>query len=117
MFKAASDGTFDFVSEIKEYGHRAQKLKEIFTKYGFYIVYDHDLDQPIADGFYFTIAYPGLTGSELMEELIYYGISAISLSTTGSNQEGLRICTSFIKPHQYELLDERLKQFKENQIQ
>lgn len=117
MFKAASDGTFDFVSEIKEYGHRAQKLKEIFTQYGFYIVYDHDLDQPIADGFYFTIAYPGLTGSELMEELIYYGISAISLSTTGSNQEGLRICTSFIKPHQYELLDERLKQFKENQIQ
>ena len=117
MFKAASDGTFDFVSEIKEYGHRAQKLKEIFTKYGFYIVYDHDLDQPIADGFYFTIAYPGLTGSELMEALIYYGISAISLSTTGSNQEGLRICTSFIKPHQYELLDERLKQFKENQIQ
>ena len=117
MFKAASDGTFDFVSEIKEYGHRAQKLKEIFTKYGFYIVYDHDLDQPIADGFYFTIAYPGMTGSELMEELIYYGISAISLSTTGSNQEGLRICTSFIKPHQYELLDERLKQFKENQIQ
>ena len=117
MFKAASDGTFDFVSEIKEYGHRAQKLKEIFTKYGFYIVYDHDLDQPIADGFYFTIAYPGLTGSELMEELIYYGISAISLSTTGSNQEGLRICTSFIKPHQYELLDERLKQFKENQNQ
>ena len=117
MFKAASDGTFDFVSEIKEYGHRAQKLKEIFTKYGFYIVYDHDLDQPIADGFYFTIAYPGLTGSELMEELIYYGISAISLSTTGSNQEGLRICTSFIRPHQYELLDERLKQFKENQNQ
>ena len=117
MFKAASDGTFDFVSEIKEYGHRAQKLKEIFTQYGFYIVYDHDLDQPIADGFYFTIAYPGMTGSELMEELIYYGISAISLSTTGSNQEGLRICTSFIKPHQYELLDERLKQFKENQIQ
>ena len=117
MFKAASDGTFDFVSEIKEYGHRAQKLKEIFTKYGFYIVYDHDLDQPIADGFYFTIAYPGLTGSELMEELIYYGISAISLSTTGSNQEGLRICSSFIKPHQYELLDERLKQFKENQNQ
>lgn len=117
MFKAASDGTFDFVSEIKEYGHRAQKLKEIFTQYGFYIVYDHDLDQPIADGFYFTIAYPGMTGSELMEELIYYGISAISLSTTGSNQEGLRICTSFIKPHQYELLDERLKQFKENQNQ
>ena len=68
----------------------------------------------IADGFYFTIAYPGMTGGELMEELIYYGVSAISLSTTGSNQEGLRACTSFIKPHQYALLEERLKLFEEN---
>lgn len=114
MFKAAADGTFDFISEVKEYGRRAEKLKNIFTGYGFQIVYDHDLEEPIADGFYFTIAYPGMTGGELMEELIYYGVSAISLSTTGSNQEGLRACTSFIKPHQYALLEERLKLFKEN---
>lgn len=112
MFKAASDGRFDFVSEIKEYGRRAERLKKIFTTYGFKIVYDHDLDEPIADGFYFTIAYPGMTGGELMEELMYYGVSAISLSTTGSRQEGLRICTSFIKPHQYDLLEERLKLFQ-----
>ncbi len=112
MFKAASDGRFDFVSEIKEYGQRAERLKKIFTTYGFKIVYDHDLDEPIADGFYFTIAYPGMTGGELMEELMYYGVSAISLSTTGSRQEGLRICTSFIKPHQYDLLEERLKLFQ-----
>ncbi len=114
MFKAASDGTFDFVSQVKEYGRRAEKLKHIFKKYGFTIVYDHDLDEPIADGFYFTIGYPGMTGSELMKELIYYGISAISLSTTGSKQQGLRACTSFIKDNQYELLEERLKLFKEN---
>lgn len=114
MFKAAADGTFDFVSEIKEYGRRAARIKKIFTKHGFKIVYDHDLDQPIADGFYFTIAYPGMTGSELMKELIYYGVSAISLGTTGSRQEGLRACVSFIKDHQYELLDERLKIFEEN---
>ena len=114
MFKAASDGTFDFVSEVKEYGKRASRLKNIFSDYGFKIVYDTDIDQPIADGFYFTIAYPGMTGGELMKELIYYGISAISLSTTGSNQEGLRACTSFIKEHQYDLLKERLKLFKEN---
>ena len=114
MFKAAADGTFDFVSEIKEYGRRAARIKKIFIKHGFKIVYDHDLDQPIADGFYFTIAYPGMTGSELMKELIYYGVSAISLGTTGSRQEGLRACVSFIKDHQYELLDERLKTFEEN---
>ena len=114
MFKAAADGTFDFVSEIREYGRRAEKLKKIFTNHGFRIVYDHDLDKPIADGFYFTITYPGMTGGELMTELMYYGVSAISLSTTGSKQEGLRACTSFIKDNQYTLLDERLKLFEEN---
>lgn len=112
MFKAASDGEFDFVSVIKEYGRRAARLKKIFTDYGFKIVYDHDLDQPIADGFYFTITYPGMTSGELMKELLFYGISAISLSTTGSNQEGLRACTSFIKDHQYALLEERLRLFR-----
>ncbi|MDF9831387.1 pyridoxal phosphate-dependent aminotransferase [Parabacteroides sp. PF5-6] len=116
MFKAAADGSFHFLSIVKEYGRRAEKLKKIFTKYGFTIVYDQDLDEPIADGFYFTIAYPGMKGGELMEELIYYGISAISLSTTGSNQEGLRACTSFIKDHQYALLEERLALFAENRM-
>lgn len=114
MFKAASDGAFDFVSEVKEYGRRAERLKKIFLDHGFKIVYDHDLDEPIADGFYFTIAYPNMTGGQLMEELMYYGVSAISLSTTGSRQQGLRACTSFIKDHQYALLEERLKVFQEN---
>jgi aspartate/methionine/tyrosine aminotransferase len=114
MFKAASDGTFDFISEVKEYGKRAKRIKKTFTDYGFRIVYAQDLDEPIADGFYFTIAYPGMTGGELMEELMYYGISAISLATTGSKQEGLRACTSFIKEHQYTLLEERLQLFRQN---
>ena len=109
-------GTFGtvYIHRVKEYGRRAEKLKKIFTDHGFTIVYDHDLDQPIADGFYFTIGYPGMTGGQLMEELVYYGVSAISLSTTGSNQQGLRACTSFIKDHQYDLLDERLRLFEEN---
>lgn len=114
MFKSASDGTFDFVSDIKEYGRRAARLKKIFTDHGFRVVYDHDLDEPVADGFYFTLSYPGMTGGELMKELIYYGISAISLETTGSKQEGLRICTSFIKEHQYGLLEERTQLFQDN---
>jgi aspartate/methionine/tyrosine aminotransferase len=113
MFKAASDGEFRFLDQIKEYGRRAGKLKAIFLKYGFEIVYDNDLGEAIADGFYFTIRYPGMTGGELMKALIAYGISAISLSTTGSNQEGLRACTSFIKDNQYNLLEERLKIFSQ----
>ena len=112
MLKAASDGAYNFLAEVKEYGRRAQKLKEIFCKHGFHLVYDSDLGDPVADGFYFTIGYPGLTGGELMKELIYYGISSLSLVTTGSQQEGIRACTSFIKDHQYDLLDERLALFK-----
>ncbi|MDD4822233.1 MAG: pyridoxal phosphate-dependent aminotransferase [Bacteroidales bacterium] len=112
MFKGASDGAFNFVEEVKEYGKRAKQLKEIFCNNGFYIVYDKDLGEDIADGFYFTIGYPGMTGGELMKELIYYGVSAISLETTGSNQKGLRACTSFIKDHQYDLLNERMQQFR-----
>ncbi|KAA6317383.1 Glutamate-pyruvate aminotransferase AlaC, partial [termite gut metagenome] len=114
MFKAASDGKYSFLDEVKVYGQRAYKLKEIFQRYGFRLVYDNDLGNPIADGFYFTISYPGMTGGELARELMYYGVSAISLLTTGSKQEGLRACTSFIKDHQYEQLDERMKVFADN---
>lgn len=114
MMKAASDGEFRFLDEVKEYGNRARKMKEIFLKHGFKVVYDKDLDEDIADGFYFTIGYPGMTGGELSEALIPYGVTAISLATTGSDQEGLRACTSFIKPHQYDLLDSRLEAFVES---
>lgn len=114
MLKAAAEGKFDFRSEIKIYGDRAHKLKEIFTRHNFYIVYDKDLDQPIADGFYFTIGYPDMTSGELAHELMYYGVSAICLVTTGSEQEGLRVCTSFIRDEQYAALEERMAIFAEN---
>lgn len=114
MLKSAAEGKFDFRSDIKVYGERAHKLKEIFCRHNFYIVYDKDLDQPIADGFYFTIGYPGMTSGELAHELMYYGVSAICLVTTGSEQEGLRVCTSFIRDDQYAALEERMAIFAEN---
>ena len=114
MLKAAADGTYDFRKEVSVYGERAHKLKEIFLRHGFTIVYDKDLDEPIADGFYFTIGYPGMTSGELAHELMYYGVSAICLITTGSHQEGLRVCTSFIEDHQYAQLDERMALFEQN---
>ena len=114
MFRAACDGEYNFRNEVKVYGDRARKLKEIFCKHGFHIVYDKDLDKPVADGFYFTIGYRGMTSGQLARELMYYGVSAICLITTGSHQEGLRVCTSFIEDHQYQQLDERMAIFEEN---
>ena len=114
MFRAACDGDYNFRAEVKVYGDRAHRLKEIFLRHGFHIVYDRDGDQPVADGFYFTIGYRGMTSGQLARELMYYGVSAICLVTTGSHQEGLRVCTSFIEDHQYQQLDERMAIFAEN---
>ena len=114
MLKAASDGTYNFRKEVSVYGERARRLKEIFCRYDFHIVYDKDLDEPVADGFYFTIGYKGMTSGELAKELMYYGVSAICLITTGSHQEGLRVCTSFIENHQYAQLEDRMKIWKAN---
>ena len=114
LFRAACDGTYDFRSDIRVYGDRAHRLKEIFLRHGFHVVYDKDMDEPIADGFYFTIGYKQMTSGELAHELMYYGVSAICLVTTGSHQEGLRVCTSFIEDHQYDELDRRMAIFAEN---
>ena len=114
MMRAAADGEYNFRNEVMTYGERARRLKDIFLRHGFYIVYDRDLDSPIADGFYFTIGYPGMSSGQLARELMYYGVSAICLITTGSKQEGLRVCTSFVEDHQYDWLEERMKIFEAN---
>lgn len=115
MLKAASDGTFNFVKYVSEYGERAAIMKKLFTSNGFSIVYDKDGDEPIADGFYFTFSYPGIEGEKLVEELLYYGISAISLNITGSSRsEGLRACVSQVSPDQMKDLEYRLKRFHED---
>ncbi|MFW6371731.1 MAG: pyridoxal phosphate-dependent aminotransferase [Bacteroidota bacterium] len=115
MLKAVNDGEYDFVEVAKEYGEKAKIMKKLFTDNGFKIVYDKDEDKPIADGFYFTISYPGPTGDELNKELIYYGISAISLESTGSDRtEGLRACVSLVQRDQFPTLEKRLQKFYEH---
>jgi aspartate/methionine/tyrosine aminotransferase len=111
MLKAASDGTYNFVEEVKEYGEKAHIMKKLFTSNGFNILYDKDLDENIADGFYFTLSYPGMKAGELLKELMCYGISAISLLSTGSKLEGLRACVAPVGKNQFNDLGERLKQF------
>lgn len=115
ILKGVNDGEIDFVAIAREYGEKAKVMKRVFTESGFKIVYDKDLNDPIADGFYFTFSYPGLDGGQLLLELVRYGISAITLGITGSEHtEGLRACTSLIKREQFSLLEERLKRFQED---
>jgi hypothetical protein len=88
-------------------------MKKLFFENGFTLVYDNDLGEPLADGFYFTVAYPGFeNGADLLGELLHYGISAITLETTGScRKEGLRACVSMTRADQFPVLEDRLKKF------
>jgi len=112
ILKATNDGKYNFVTETREYERKAILMKKYFIENGFRIVYDTDIDRPVADGFYFTISYPGMNGSYLLDELLCYGISAIGLAITGSERiEGLRACVSLVRSDQMQVLEERLKAF------
>lgn len=112
MFKAACDGELDFVGATSEYGRRASLTKKMFLDNGFHIVYSKDGDEDVSDGFFYTVGYGDMTGAELMRELMLAGICSISLSLTGSAQNGVRICVSQLnRPEQFDMLEERLRLF------
>lgn len=112
MLKAAADGELDFVTAAAEYARRAAITKKMFKDNGFHIVYSMDGDEPVSDGFFYTVGYDGLASGELMGELMRYGICSISLELTGSRQDGVRVCVSQLnRPEQFDMLEERLRLF------
>ena len=111
MLRLSCEGKINFVEDTREYAIRAEKMKKIFCDNGFSITYPRDVNEPIGDGFFFSLSYPGLSGSALVKELIGYGVSSINLDTTGSKQQGVRACTSRMREELYPVLAERMKQF------
>ena len=111
VMKACNDGTYNLVEALRDYEKKAKFMKDALVENGFEIVYDKDQDVPIADGFYFTFNYPGMTGEQTLNELVYYGISAICLDITGSDQQGLRACVSLVPHEMLPVFAERVKQF------
>ena len=112
MLRLACEGKINFVEDTKEYSIRARRMKDIFLRNGFAITYPRDVTEDIADGFFFSLSYPGLSGGELAKELISYGVSSINLDTTGSMQPGVRACTSRMREELYDVLEDRMRQFK-----
>lgn len=111
MLRLSADGTINFVADTKAYAERARRMKQIFCDNGFTITYPHDVTEPIGDGFFFSLSYPGLTGGQLVTELMHYGVSSINLDTTGSLEPGVRACTSRMRPELYPVLEKRMRQF------
>lgn len=114
MLKAACEGRIDFVSDTRVYAERAERMKKIFLDNGFHIVYDYDVNRKVGDGFFFTLGYGDMSGGELLRELLFYGVSSISLGTTGSKQEGIRACTSRMREELYPLLEQRMEWFRKD---
>jgi aspartate/methionine/tyrosine aminotransferase len=115
LLKAVNNGEYKYRDDVMDYGEKAREMKKMFISNNFQIVYDRDLDEPLADGFYFTVSYPGMKGDELILQLLRYGISAISLVTTGSSRPyGLRACVSLVPRTQFPDLSIRLKKFSED---
>jgi len=112
IYKNAVEGKYNILEDVREYEFRAREMKKMFLDTGFKIVYDKDQDEPIADGFYFTLSYPGLTGGELLKYLLYFGISAIGLYITGSEMDGIRACVSQTGKERFGDLKYRLEEFK-----
>ena len=114
MLRLSTEGVLNFVDDTRAYAVRAERMKKIFTENGFHIVYDEDVSQKVGDGFFFTIGYGLMEGGELLRELLYYGVSSISLALTGSGQKGVRACTSRMSEELYPVLEERMKAFHED---
>lgn len=116
MMEAAVRGELNFVDHTSEYGRRAGVVKRLFADAGFHLVYSIDGEKPISDGFFFTVGYGNMTGAELQRDLLRHGISSISLPSTGSEQEGVRVTVSMIKSEDdVKILGARLMKFKEEQ--
>lgn len=111
MLDLSCDGVINFVEDTREYERRASRMKEIFCRHGFHIVYDRDVTQDVGDGFFFTLGYGDMTGEELVVELLKYGVSGICLSTTGSGRKGIRACVSRMSEELFPILDERMAEF------
>ena len=114
MLRLSCEGQINFVEDTREYERRTARMKRIFCDNGFHIVYDYDVTQPVGDGFFFTLGYKDMTGPQLLKELFLYGVSSISLGTTGSEQQGVRACCSKMSDDLYDILSERMKAFNDD---
>ncbi|MCQ2136166.1 MAG: pyridoxal phosphate-dependent aminotransferase [Bacteroidales bacterium] len=114
MMELSCEGGIDFVEDTREYARRAEMMKAAFLRHGFHIVYEKDVTRQVGDGFFFTLGYGNMSSEELLVQMMYYGISSISLSTTGSLRQGVRACTSRMREELYPVLEERLKAFNED---
>ena len=58
-----------------------------------------------------------MDSATLVDELIAYGVSTVSLDKMGSSRHGVRVCSSRIEGGQFPLLEERMEAFARDHCQ
>ena len=51
VLKAANEGRINILTDVREYGKRAEIMKTLYKNAGFKVVYDRDGHEDVADGF------------------------------------------------------------------
>ena len=114
MLKAANDGHYNLLKDIRQYGERARVMKKMFISTmdsGLCMTWIWMCRWPMV--FILPFPIPGLPEQNCWKNLLHYGISAITLDITGSTRtEGLRACVSQISPELFPVLEERLNTFQ-----
>ncbi len=111
IIKAINRGDYDLDKALSIYLKRAKKLKQLLNKHGFYLIYSQNNDEDL-NGFYVSFAYPGLSEMELLQELLYLGVTVLPLSIFGSQRrDGVRACVGRLSEDKLDILEERLVKF------
>lgn len=105
-----NNGTTDLERTLSVYVERARIVKRLLEENGFYFIYSsNDADE--LDGFYICFGYPGMSGVDLLKELLFVGITVLPLSVFGSDRtDGVRACVGRLSDEKLILLASRLKQ-------
>lgn len=111
VLNAINTGEINLEAALSVYARRAKELKALLIQNGFYLIYEHNSPTSL-DGFYVCFGYPGMTGIELVWELLYQGITVLPLSVFGSDRrDGVRACIGRTDEEQFNLVRDRLALF------
>jgi len=111
VLDAINSGTVDLDRVLSVYAERSRTVKQLLKENGFYFIYGSSEAEEL-NGFYICFGFPGMSGVELLKELLYVGITVLPLSVFSSERtDGVRACVGRVSDEKLTLLASRLKLF------
>lgn len=116
VLNAINSGAIDLDGVLSIYMERSRVVKQLLKEGGFYLIYGGGGADEL-DGFYICFGYPGMSGVELLKELLYVGVTVLPLSVFSSERaDGVRACVGRLNDQSLALLASRLKLFSRGRV-